>query len=379
VKSSAFRLPGDVDNNYNWEGDDFAKDIKQTAHDYFQMLSNETGKSVREVTKASTFRWFELSVILTIALFSLLHFARGEWWALFAFPVSIWMFNVNSFHDACHFSMSSDWRINWLISYTAPMFGSPWLWYHQHVIGHHAYPNIKGKDPDLYHGKKRFRVTEAVKWNPNHDKQDEKVWLLFVAAVPYQILASSLHAFYNSCYNVEGLPLKKEKPLRVMVHFGGRLGVFALVYLWPWFVFPWYKALVWSVLPESFISVMFMVASQVNHLTEQTMPSEPNESFYKQQVISAHDVVPKNPIMARLTFYFTGGLNYQIEHHLFPTVNHCHLPALRPLLMKVYEKHGVHVHESNSIGEALRKYLDYLKIMSYDNPADATKAVKKVN
>ena len=29
-------------------------------------------------------------------------------------------------------------------------------------------------------------------------------------------------------------------------------------------------------------------------------------------------------------YYFSGGLNYQIEHHLFPTVNHCHLPALSP-------------------------------------------------
>ena len=44
---------------------------------------------------------------------------------------------------------------------------------------------------------------------------------------------------------------------------------------------------------------------------------------------------------AGLTAALTGGLNQQIEHHLFPTVNHCHLPALRPLVAAAAARHGV--------------------------------------
>ena len=52
------------------------------------------------------------------------------------------MFGVNTFHDASHFALSRDWRINCLGTYVGWWFSSPLSWYHQHVIGHHAYPNI---------------------------------------------------------------------------------------------------------------------------------------------------------------------------------------------------------------------------------------------
>ena len=70
---------------------------------------------------------------------------RGELWTLLAMPLTYWVLGVNTFHDASHFALSRDWRVNSLATYLGWYFSSPLEWYHQHVIGHHVYANIPDK------------------------------------------------------------------------------------------------------------------------------------------------------------------------------------------------------------------------------------------
>lgn len=67
---------------------------------------------------------------------------RGELWTLLVMPLTYWVFGVNLFHDASHFALSTDWRVNMLATYVGFYFSSPLEWYHQHVIGHHVYTNV---------------------------------------------------------------------------------------------------------------------------------------------------------------------------------------------------------------------------------------------
>lgn len=103
-------------------------------------------------------------------------------------------------------------------------------------------------------------------------------------------------------------------------------------------------------------SWFFMLNSQINHLTENTAHAK-STNFLKHQVITAQNFgVGNRGIWGRWCRFFSGGLNYQIEHHLFPTVNHCHLPALQPKVKAICRKHGVAYNEVNGYMEALRNY-----------------------
>ena len=73
------------------------------------------------------------------------YFFAGQWWTLLATPVLAWVVIANYWHDGLHFSLCCDWRVNAILPYLFPWLSSPWLWYHQHVIGHHAYTNIAHK------------------------------------------------------------------------------------------------------------------------------------------------------------------------------------------------------------------------------------------
>ena len=78
---------------------------------------------------------------------------------------------VNTFHDGSHSAVSRSPLVNTIATYTGWWFSSPLEWYHQHVIGHHAYPNIPKRDPDLYHNNLLERHTKTLRHKPMHTHQ----------------------------------------------------------------------------------------------------------------------------------------------------------------------------------------------------------------
>ena len=101
-----------------------------------------------------------------------------------------------------------------------------------------------------------------------------------------------------------------------------------------------------------------MINSQINHLTEDCTHAS-DDNFYKHQIITAQNF-GKGSWFCQ---YYSGGLNYQIEHHLFPFVNHCHLPYLAPEVKKICLKHGVPYHEASGYVDALKRHLAHTKKM----------------
>lgn len=121
---------------------DFSK-----SSEFWKELHDGVQKALGSQTKANFERWVQIVIMAAVVLALLPFFIMGYWFSIVAFPLAIWVFGVNTFHDACHFALSKNWRINYFFSYTAPHFSSPLTWYHQHVIGHHVYTNIHKKDP----------------------------------------------------------------------------------------------------------------------------------------------------------------------------------------------------------------------------------------
>ena len=69
----------------------------------------------------------------------------------------------------------------------------------------------------------------------------------------------------------------------------------------------------------------------------------------------------------RLLSWYVGGLNYQVEHHLFPKVCSVHYPALSRIVREVAEKHNVPYHHHETLLEAIRSHFRMLKRLG--NPA----------
>lgn len=346
---------------YEWdkyEEDPFVKDVKKMVVDHFTPIARKRGISLKAATKATRERWC-MVVGLMVAFFATVpSFVAGSWWALVVTPVLAWVTLANYWHDCLHFSMSTDWRINAFLPYLFPWLSSPWAWYHQHVIGHHAYTNVAHMDPDLAHGTTVIRDHKSIKWHPNHAYQHtwphQTMYWAIASGLGLQLwcdVRGTIRMNYNRC--VDFCPMSRS---RLIVHVLGRVFYVFGVFVWPFLIFPSWKALIWSVVPISLFSCLFMLNSQINHLSPATA-NESDTNFLKHQVKTSQDFATGS----WFCYLFSGGLNQQIEHHMFPCVNHCHLPALAPKVRELCAKHGVKYNDLSGYWEALTLHMEHTK------------------
>jgi len=338
------------------------RDAKNLLLSYFLPIAKRRGITLYQATKATPERWFMIFILSTLFISTLPSFVTGQYWTLLVTPQLAWILIANYWHDGLHFSLSSDWRINAITPYFLPLLSSPWLWYHQHVIGHHAYTNVGNKDPDIAHAPQLLREHESIRWRKNHTNQAHigHFSLVWSIAVPLGLqfltdIRTNLKLSFNNA-----VPYAKLNRPRLICHVIGRLIYLFSLYLWPFLRFSTWKAIIWIVVPNVCFSLSFMLNSQINHLNEECAhASSPN--FLKHQVVTAMDF-GHNSLICR---YFSGGLNYQIEHHMFPFVNHCHLPSLAPLVKELCRKHDVPYNEASGYGDALEKHLKHTGNMSH--------------
>eukprot|EP00038_Savillea_parva_P007598 m.171252 g.171252 ORF g.171252 m.171252 type:complete len:467 (+) comp13350_c0_seq1:54-1454(+) len=342
---------------------DFARELRESVVElYLKPEAKRRGVSLLDAAKTTPLRRLTLLALFVTFLVTIPGFFRGEWWTVLATPLANWLFIVNVFHDGSHFALSRDWRVNHLGTYCAWYFSSPLVWYHQHVIGHHAYPNVPLRDPDLYHNGTFERHTKTLKHRKLHRHQAYTwfpIWLIGTFALNF---LKPIQLFVTKRYN-RSVALIALTDARFIKHVIGRILTFAGLHVWQFFVFDtWTKAIAFSIVPTLLISLCFMVSSQVNHLTNDNVDVSSTD-YYKHQVVTAQSFMEPGPL-GWATFIFTGGLNLQIEHHLFPCINHIHLPYIRPIVKAVCKKHGVPYTESSGIVEALGKYIDHLETLS---------------
>lgn len=348
--------PRDAEVHYVWEGienDKFASDLKALANEYFSSIAEERGVTISEAAKATPARWCLIMILMVCFSASLPWYINGNWTTLFLTPFLAWVTAVNYWHDGLHFSLSTNWRINAWLPYLFPYYSSPWMWYHEHVIGHHAYPNVSHKDPDLAHAPQLMREHGSIKWKPSHVGQSQLHRVMFVWSVALGIglsLLNDIRANLKLSYN-NAVPFEQLTKPRLIAHILGRMGYAYIVFIWPYFVFPLWKAIIWATVPATILSICFMINTQINHLTDICAHAS-DTNFFKHQVVTAQNFGNGN----LFCYYMSGGLNYQIEHHLFPNINHCHLPALSPKIKQICEKHGVPYHHALGYRDAISRH-----------------------
>lgn len=101
-------------------------------------------------------------------------------------------------------------------------------------------------------------------------------------------------------------------------------------------------------------SFVFMIFTQINHLTNETMKFDKN--YYIHQIINSHNIAPNSYVM----YLISGGLNMQIEHHIIPSCNSCNLYKIQPHIEELCKRHKIPYLKSNNLFDAIKKYFLHL-------------------
>jgi len=372
-KCEKYLLPGENENGaiFDWEEtlkSDFTTELRDKVKKHFAQKAAERGVSFIEATKATPQRWCEWGAFTTASAWSFytMLYSQSIFWSwlnVIMFPSLYWMSGA-MFHDGSHFAISQDWRINLGFQYVYRIFSNPLDWLHQHIIGHHPYTNIHNKDPDLNHetnlimnkNDNPVRYTEYTNWTTKHINQEKRFYpvssLVLLSSTIINPLVLIITKSYNACvYEVPcGIKYK-------VLHLADIILYIYLVFILPFQIWSPFYAVKHIIIPYYIFSGIFAINASVNHLQKDSIKGQ-NKNWYIHQVTTANNFGSHYP-----HYYTSIGLNYQIEHHLFPTINHCHLRDIQPIVKSLCEKYGIPYHHTSGYKEAIIGVYEHFREM----------------
>jgi len=339
---------------------DFWREVRAAATEHLTAEAGRGRPSVgdpRLQRKAAVIAlWFALSygaLLLAPTLFAALLAAFS-----LAFAASALGFSV--FHDANHRTLFlrpvSNLRAARLCS--VALGPSRHFWVHKHQGLHHRQPNVIGWDDDL-ETRGLLRLSPACRWEPRFRRQEVRALLYYGLNTIEWLFWKDFSCLVGGRLN-EWHPVKLDRAERAEFLVCKGL-YFALFVLPPLLVLPLMWAVAAFILFHFVLSWVMVVVFQVAHLTPDMEFGgvRAGDDWALHQIRTTADFATSS----RLTTWFSGGLNHQIEHHLFPNVGHTHYSGLRPIVRAVAERHGVQCHDLGSIFSALSQHFVLLKAL----------------
>lgn len=306
--------------------------------------------------------WTKTLVILAWALASyvLLLFVATSWWTAAPLAVSLGLalagVGFSVMHDANHGSYSTGRGLNRAAAATLDLMGgSSYLWRHKHNVLHHTYTNVEGMDDDI-ELRPFFRLTDGQRRFWFHRFQ-HLYWVpLFVFFTTKWILIDDFVALARGATGRHRFP---RPPLGDLLQLlAGKLSFVTWAIVLPLLVVPLGPYLLGYVLVSAVWGLTLGTVFQLAHAVEgvRFVRAPLTLPWVEHQVATTCDFARGH----RLLTWYVGGLNFQLEHHLFPRIGHRHYPALAAIVRAVCARHGVAVHEHATLLGALRGHVRHL-------------------
>ena len=263
------------------------------------------------------------------------------------------------FHDATHGTLFRRPAANLFAARlcSALLGPSRHFWVHKHRH-HHRQPNVYGWDDDL-ETRGVLRLSPACAWDARFRRQELKAALFYGLNTIEWLFWKDFLCFANGRLNKwHAVDLGKRGQVEFLVCKSAYLLLFVLP---PFVTLPLMSAIAAFVLFHLVFSWILAAVFQIAHLT----PGMEFGGVQTEDDWAIHQMrtTANFATHSRFATWLTGGLNHQIEHHLFPSVAHTHYSTLRPIVRAAAQRHGIQCHDLGSFSFALRQHFAHLKAL----------------
>lgn len=341
---------------------DFQAEARRRVDEFFRT----TGRSERDCPQM----YLKTAILLVCftACYGFLVFAAQTWWQ--ALPLAILLglataaigFNIQ--HDGGHQAYSNQAWVNKLMAMTLDMIGgSSYLWHWKHVFFHHTYVNITGHDTDIALGA-IGRLTPHQRRFWFHRWQQFYLWPLYgLMAINWHLVGDFRDVAIG---RVGGHRVPRPKGWDLVTFFAGKVTFLTVAFGLPLLLHPvWVVALFYGVV-TLVLGMVLSVVFQLAHCVEQAeFPMPQPETGRIENAWAIHQVETTVDFArhSRVAAWLLGGLNFQIEHHLFPRICHINYPAISKLVERTCREFGVKYNEHLSFWAGLVSHFRWLRRM----------------
>lgn len=282
-------------------------------------------------------------------------------WILMGFGMS--GIGLSVMHDAIHGAYSSNPKVNTFIGYILNFIGGYHVnWKIQHNVLHHSYTNVHGHDEDI--------DKKIMRFSPTQERKDIFKYQAFYAPFFYGLM--TIYWLIAKDYE-QLIRYNRKKLLAAQGLTAGKAALYitfnkmwyiALFFVLPMMTvqLPWTQILFGFLLMHFMSGLILALIFQPAHVIEETAFYVTDENGSVENNWAIHQLKTTANFANRSTFFswYVGGLNYQIEHHLFPHICHVHYKDLSPIVKATAKEFNVPYYQHETFLDAVRSHFSLL-------------------
>ena len=347
--------------SFNNKDNSFHQDLKTSVESYFAVNQVQKTGNWKLYIKAITLVPIAIGLYMTLIFVNMGPVAGILLSGLLGFVLASIGFNI--MHDACHGSYSKINWINTLMGLSLNMLGgNAFIWKFKHNIVHHTYTNIDGIDDDIAKSP-AMRQCTSQKWVKAHRFQHIYMVLLYAVSSFLWVSMMDFQKYFKQ--KIHNTSMQKMDFREHAIFWLSKLMYVLFYVVIPVHFVGWQAWAIGFSSMHVMLGLTLALVFQLAHVVEETEfvfapgiePQKIDEEWAIHQVRTTADFARKNKIIS----WFVGGLNFQIEHHLFPKVSHVHYPAIAPIVKDVCEKHHLHYNEFKTMQAAVASHYRIMK------------------
>lgn len=342
----------------------FFRTLNKRVNNYFKENNIKKTGNWKLYTKAIfMFALFIIPLVLILTLD-----LPGWIQILFMIFIGIGMAGVgmNVMHDANHESFSSKKWVNKLMGSSIYILaGNDYNWKVQHNVLHHTYTNIQGMDEDIDAGR-IIRFSKHAKWLKIHKFQ--KYYSIFL----YGLLTINwaITTDFKQSYQYLKRKLSYGKFPNPATQWT-KLIIGKIIYYTVWVVLPlllgftWWQVLIGFFIMHYTAGIILSITFQLAHVmpnTDMPLPDKDGNMEHTwaiHQLFTTSNFAPKNKFVE----FYTGGLNHQVEHHIFPHISHIHYNKIAKIVRETTKEFNLPYNEYKTFIGAFSEHLKQLNYL----------------
>lgn len=346
----------------------------RTNRDFSTTLNKRVGEYFK--TKGLSRHANREMVIKTVIMFSLYFLpyglilggvVTGGWLIVAVLIMSIGLSGIglSVMHDANHGAYSTKPWINNLIGYSLNLVGAnAFNWKMQHNVLHHTYTNVHEEDEDIS-PRGALRLTPHSDWKKMHKYQFIYAWFLYgLMTIVWMTFKDFVRIIR---YQKNGLAKKHNANMvnEWIILLGTKMIYVGYIFIIPVLFTPllWWQIVMGILIMHYIAGFMLAIIFQPAHVIEGTEFPLPDDNNALENNWAVHQLHTTTNFgnNSRWFSWYVGGLNFQIEHHLFPNVCHVHYRHISQIVQETAHEYGLPYKSARTFMQALKGHARLLK------------------
>ena len=325
-------------------GQDFITTVNKRVNEYFK-----TNGISRHANAEMVFKTIFMFSLYLVPYFLIMTGVITNVWAMFllclVMGTGVAGIGLSIMHDANHGAYSKKKWVNDLLGYSLNIVGgNAFNWKVQHNVLHHTYTNVHEADEDIS-PRGVLRMCPDSEWKSLHRYQYIYAWFLYGLMTFIWVISKDYMRIIK--YNKDGLVKKQKTEIgkEWVILISSKIVYITYTLVLPIVLLPvaWWQVLIGFFVMHYVAGFILGIIFQPAHVVDGTEYPMPDESGQLENGWAVHQMITTTNFATDnyLFSWYVGGLNMQVEHHLFPTICHVHYRKISHILQETAEEFGV--------------------------------------